>query len=479
MSAGPGEIAVLDIGKTNVKLSVADRAGTVLDARSHANPTRPGPPWRHHDLATLCPWVAECLAALCRRHPIGHLVPVGHGSGGVLVGDDPDAGGTGATLPMIDYEDPCPGEIDAAYRARAGTFEDRGSAVMMASTHAARQLLRMQLEAPGAFAGARHFLNVAQYWAWWLCGVAASELSAMGAQSQLWNVPRRRWAPIVAAESWAHLLPPFRPAWETLGTLRPALARRHDLPEGLSVHTGAHDSSAHFYRYLAAGLEGFTLVSTGTWIVAMSREARPERLDAARGMTINADVEGNPVGGALSMGGREFSEIAGAGWKGEAADSAALGRVVAKGTMALPSFGDSAGQFPGSAGRGKIIGPPPETQAERTALAVLYAALLTLACTEALGGGARLILDGAFLQEPLYAPLVAALRTEAPTEISPGSSGVAAGAALLAFHSGRTDPAPLALEPAPPAPPIPGLAAYAASWSEAARRHSNPGGHPH
>jgi sugar (pentulose or hexulose) kinase len=473
MSPGPGEIAVLDIGKTNVKLSAADRAGNVLESLSHPNDTRPGPPWRHHDLAALCPWVAESLADLCRRHPVHRLVPVGHGSGGVLVSEDPEAGGTGAALPMIDYEEPCPPWIDAAYRARAGSFEDRGSAVMMASTHAARQLLRMQTEAPGPFARARHFLSVAQYWAWWLSGVAASEFTAMGAQSHLWNVPRRRWAPIVAAEGWERLMPPFRPAWEALGPLRPALARRHGLSSSLSVHTGAHDSSAHFYRYLAAGLSGFTLASTGTWIVALSREARPDRLDETKGMTINADVEGNAVGGALTLGGREFSAIAGRGWKGERAEPAVLARLVARGTTALPSFGENEGQFPGTAGRGRIIGPPPETQAERTALAVLHAALLTVACSEALGGGARLILDGSFLHEPLYAPLVAALRPDAQTEVSAATGGVAAGAALLAFHADRTAPVPIALTPAPPLQ-IPGLPAYAARWRKAALRHASP-----
>ena len=465
---GPGEIAVLDVGKTNVKFCVTDRDGAVIETASTANAVRPGPPWRHHDLGALAPWVATTLADLCRRHPVRAVVPVGHGSGGVLTGPDPDAGVTGAALPMIDYEDAFPPALDAAYRAEAGSFEDRGSAVMMASTHAARQLFRMQAEAPGAVAGAAHYLNVAQYWAWWLSGVAASEHSAMGAQSQLWNVPRRRFAPIVARHGWERLIPPFRPAWETLGPVRAALRARFGLPEGLAVLTGAHDSSANFYRYRAAGLDGFTLVSTGTWIVAMSREAPVARLDEARGMTINADMEGAPVGGALSMGGREFSAVAGPDWTGARADPAALARIVERRTMALPSFGANEGQFPGSAGRGRIEGPPPATPEERTALAVLYAALLTVACAEALGGGDRLILDGSFLHDPLYAPLVAALRPGRPTRISHEPYGVAAGAALLAGHAGRTAPAPLDLETPQPQPPLPGLDLYAADWRASA-----------
>lgn len=465
--SGPGEIAVLDVGKTNVKLCVTDRDGAVVETASTANAVRPGPPWRHHDLGALAPWVATTLADLSRRHPLRAVVPVGHGSGGVLVLADPDAGGTGAALPMIDYEDSVPPGLDAAYRAEAGSFEDRGSAVMMGATHAARQLFLMEAAAPAAVAGAAHYLNVAQYWAWWLSGVPASEVSAMGAQSQLWNVPSRRFAPIVARHGWERLIPPFRPAWETLGPVRAALRARFGLPEGLAVLTGAHDSSANFHRYRAAGLSDFTLVSTGTWIVAMSREAPVARLDEARGMTINADMEGAPVGGALTMGGREFAAVAGPGWSGAQADAGALARLVAQGTMALPGFGANDGQFPGSAGRGRIAGPPPATAEERTALAVLYAALLTVACAEALGGGERLILDGTFLRDPLYAPLVAALRPGRPTQVSRETNGVAAGAALLASRAGRDGPAPLALDTPPPLPPLPGLARYAAAWAAA------------
>ncbi|MFZ5710048.1 MAG: hypothetical protein ACOY4T_10245 [Pseudomonadota bacterium] len=38
----------------------------------------------------------------------------------------------------------------------------------------------------------------------------------------------------------------------------------------MPVLAGGHDSSLNFHRYAATGLSDFTLVSTGTWIVAMS-----------------------------------------------------------------------------------------------------------------------------------------------------------------------------------------------------------------
>lgn len=465
--SGDGDIAVLDVGKTNVDLWVACGDGTLLESRSLRNDILEGPPWRHHDLTRTSIWLAETLSELCNQHPIRRLVPVGHGSGGVLTGPDPAAKDAGSALPMIDYEQPCPPDIDKEYRRKAGTFEDRGSPVMMASTHAARQLFWMERAEPVAFNDASTYLNIAQFWGWWLTGVAASEYSAMGAQSHLWNVPQRRWAPIVSEQGWQRLMPEFRAAWVPLGPVREDLVRRFRLPEDLIVLTGAHDSTANFFRYLASGQREFTLVSTGTWVVALSRDADVWKLDESLGTTINADMEGAPVGGALTMGGREFSAIVGEDWSGERADVDVLARVVARGTIAKPSFGDSEGQFPGSARLGRILGPMPENLAERTALAVLHAALLTVTCAEVLKGGTRLILDGTFLREPLYAPLVAALRSGHATEVSHETRGVVAGAVHIACRELSLAQPPLELERVIPIE-IPGLTDYARRWRMAA-----------
>lgn len=462
---GPGEIAVLDVGKTHVKIVVTDHAGQVVDSRQTENGVRPGPPWAHHDLAALAPWLAGTLAELCRLHPVTDVMPVGHGAGAVLVAADPDAAdGTGCALPMMDYEAPCPAEIDAIYRTEAGPFRERGSAIMMASTHSARQLLRMQTERPRAVAGAAGFLQIAQYWAWWLSGVMASEHTMLGAQSHLRDVPRGCWTDIVTRHGWDRLMPPFRSAWEVLGTVRAGLVRRCGLPPELRIHTGAHDSSAHFYRYRAAGLERFTLVSTGTWIVALSAEADVGTFAEDRGLSVNADIDGAPVGGALSMGGRAFAAIAGRGWRGQLADPAAVARLIERGTFALPSYSADAGQVPGSAGRGRIVGPAPQDQAERTALAVVHAALLTVTCAGALTPDQRLILDGTFLAEPLYARLVAGFAGGREVRTAPASGGVAAGAALLVDHADRTTPVPLDLVAAAEPPEGPDYAAYAEEW---------------
>jgi sugar (pentulose or hexulose) kinase len=459
---------VVDVGKSNVKVLVTEPGGHVLAARSVVNRVLPGPPWRHHDLKGLSEWVFGTLGEMARDHRFAAIVPSGHGSGTILTLADPDAGGDGAAVPMLDYEEACPAATDAVYRAAVGDFGDRGGRVMMASTHQARQMLRAEIETPEAFAGAAHALAVAPYWAWRLSGVAASEVSALGAQSQLWNAGAGRWAGIVGARNWGRLLPPVKPAWEDLGPVRPALARQYGIPAAARVHLGGHDSSLNFYRYLAAGIEDFTLVATGTWIVAMTDRQDIPAPDEMRGMVMNADVFGRPVAGALTMGGREYALIAGEGNTG-GITRGALMRVVAAGTVSVPTFGSDGGQFPGTEGRGRVDGAAPVGPEDRRALALLHAVMLTVACAEALGAPGRLVLDGTFLREAQFAPLVAALMPGVRVLAAPEIDGVAAGAALLAGHAARSAPVALPLAPVLPAE-IPGLAGWAALWRDRAER---------
>lgn len=450
-------VAVLDIGKTNVKLSAADADGSILETLSTPNAVYPPPPYRHHDVLALEDWAIGALAELGRRHAIGAIVPCGHGSAGVLV----DA--SGPAMPMIDYEDEPPAAVNALYRDVVGSYRERGTPIMGGASHIARQMLWLQTGWPRQFADAQYFLGLPQYWAWRLSGVAASEYTIFGAQSHVWTVPLRRFAPIVEARGWVAKLPPLAPAWATLGLLKPELVRRTGLPPATRVLCGIHDSSANFYRYQAAGLRDLTVVSTGTWVVALSDETPPEALEESRGMHCNADPAGNPLAGALFMGGREFSLVAGEQPEGAQVDAGVLASMIARGSAAVPSFGEEDSLVPGRAHRGYFAGPPPEGAPERRALALLSTVMQTDLLLETLGGSGMVVLDGSFVRDPLYPALLAALRPAQKILFNLHVYGTAAGAALLAGHDDRTEPAPLAVQ-APARIDIPGLSDYRARW---------------
>lgn len=457
-------VAVLDVGKTNVKLTAATRDGVLLETMSLVNGPLPGAPYLHIDTDRIEAWLLDALPDLARRHPIAAIVATGHGSAGALVDDE------GLIMPMIDYEAETPAAITAAYVEAARPLLPLGSPLMAGAAHLARQLLWLETEWPEAVVRARWYLGGPQFWAFCLSGSAVSELTYLAAQSHLWNLEEGGFSRIVVSRGWQRLIPPLKPAWQPVGRIRPDLASRLRISADIEILCGIHNSSANFYRYQQAGLTDLTVISTGTWIVGMSDGPAPAAGYAEGYVTRNLDVEGRQLSGILAMGGREFALIADE-TPDEPVAAATVAALIAARTMALPSFVDQDGVFPGSAMRGRIAGPPPATAAARRALALLYVALLTDVCLARLGADGTIIVDGSFARDPLYPALVGALRAESPILFNTDAYGTAAGAALLAGHAERTGAAMVALDPAPPIE-IPGLADYRKAWREAAETTS-------
>jgi len=184
-------------------------------------------------------------------------------------------------------------------------------------------------------------------------------------------------------------------------------------------------------------------------------------------MMANTDVYGQPVASIMAMAGREFAALAGGHQAVPAA--ADIADCVAAGTFALPSFAEADGAFPGSAGRGRIVGPSPRSPAGQVALATLYTALVGNRCLDLLGSAGQIVIDGGFTESPLFAGLVAALRPDQEVAVSTVREGTALGGAALWWHGAVGKQMPLDLRPVAPVS-VPGLAGYAAHWLDQADR---------
>ena len=189
-----------------------------------------------------------------------------------------------------------------------------------------------------------------------------------------------------------------------------------------------------------------------------------------RDTNTNTDVTGRIVACSRFFGGKEFEIVAG-GAPAEAATLDVAAALVARGTRALPSFTDSGGPVPGSGGKGRIEGPPPESAAERSSLAALYCALMVSEQLDAVSSANDIIVDGPFATNPVLLSLLAALRPRQRVLASGLRDGTTAGAACIALIDGGQLPRiGLALQPVAPAG-IAGLAAYHAGWKEKAHAH--------
>ena len=451
-----GCVAVFDIGKTNMKVVVFDAAGKVAAERCHPNASLlPDARWPYRRLGAECAWtfLIGALEELGARFPIEAISISAHGAAGVLVTDEGDA------LPAVDYEFDIDPDIAAEYDKVRPPFEETQSPNLPRGLNLGKQVFYLERRFPREFAGARAFLGYPQYWSWRLSGVAATEFTAMGSHTDLWRPNEGRPSSMVDKLGWRRLFPPLRKAWETLGPLKPEVAAATGLAPNVRVVCGAHDSNASLVPHLKSRREPFTVISTGTWVIIMAVGGKA-RLDPAADMLANVDVRGVPVPTARFMGGREFAILAGE--TPAAADEAVVAAMVASGVMALPAFTDQGGPF--GARKGRIEGPAPETPEARTALATLYAALVTAHVLKRLEAPGDLIVEGGFTRSPAFAAVLGGLMPGRWVMIAPAAAGAAAGAALLA-HWDEPHPPPR-LEPAEPWV-LPGLEAYRQRWERA------------
>jgi L-fuculokinase len=419
----PGCI-VLDIGKTNAKLTLIDATAKTLAEARMPNSVRRSGPYPHHDTEGLWSWMLGQLREMATLADIRAIVPVTHGATAALIDD------AGLVLPVLDYEHVPGSAVDAdRYDGLRPSFDESGSPRLPAGLNLGRQIEWLQASFPAEFAAATHLLMYPQYWAWRLCGVAASEVTSLGCHTDLWQPGPAAWSSLVESQGWRRLFPPRRDAWARLGKLRPELVEDTGLPADCEIVCGIHDSNASLLRHLLTLQQSgpCTVLSTGTWVIAAALGSATKPLVEAQDMLANCDVFGNAVPCMRFMGGREFAAIAGA--RPAPFERADVERLIAQGTLALPCFAETGGPFAGQVGR--VEGAAPQNDAQRAALATLYVVLMTDYCLSALGASGRVVVEGAFTVNPWFGPLLAGLAEGREVTVSDDSSGTTCGAWLL------------------------------------------------
>lgn len=441
-------------------MTLWSRAGEALDRQVRPNRQCHTDGVARLDVEGIGAWLVEALGRY-RDHPIETIVPVGHGAGVVALVD-----GEPAFAPL-DYEQPIPAEIMAAYRAGRDPFTVTGSPALPDGLNMGSQLFWLETLYPEAMAKAV-LLPWAQYWAWHLSGTAVSEVTSLACHTDLWSPDDGAFSPMARRLGWAERFAPLVRAGEVIGRLRPDLAEATGLPAQAEVLAGIHDSNAALLSargYAEILRKEATVLSTGTWFIAMrlpdgvvSTRTLPEHRDCL----INIDANGWRVPSARFMGGREIEivvesdvnriDIA----EDQPALLVAAIEAVASGAMLLPTLAPGCGPFPDGLGRWTA---EPESPLHRRAAAALYAALLADASLDLIGSKERLLIEGRFAGSEVFVRALASLRPGTRVYTASAENDVSFGALRLT-DSNLTPEGKLA----PVAPLDLDLAAYRARW---------------
>lgn len=450
-----GALAVFDLGKTNSKLFVFAPDGALLDER------RTKPVWTDFrgrsvlDDDRLFTWMNRELAEVVAAHGVTDLMFSTHGCAFALVG------GGELLHPILDYEQEVPASVAAVIDPLLPDFSETFTPWLPLGFSISRHIYWLETEEPDAFAATEAILCFPQYWVWRFTGRPLAEQSYVGAHNQLWAPLKHDFSSLVDRLGWREKFPEMMAAGAVAGETTVILADGGS--RTLAVHNGVHDSNSALAYYRMTGLTGFTIVSTGTWVIIINLDCLLDALEGERDMLSNVTVNGEPAPTLRFMGGREFDLISD-GWN-QPIGQAAVEHVMARGVFALPSWAVG-GPFPETEGR--IAGGEVQGE-ERAAAAALYIVMMTDLSLDLIRSDNLLVVDGGLAKIDLFTAMLAQLRPAQTVVRSTMSEGSATGAAALAFKALGLSPFKDETIPVA-ASRIEGLEAYRDRWRELAER---------
>ena len=458
-----GLVVVIDIGKTHSKASLWTRGGQELARTRHSNRQAEANGYLCLDIDGIEAWLRTSLSDFARMGTVSAIIPIAHGAACAVV-----RGRELVAAPM-DYETELPAEILDAYRVHRDAFSETGSPAMDRGLNLGAQLHALEARNPNLFAGDAVIVPWPQYWAWRLTGIAVSEVTSLGAHTDLWSPLGKAPSPMAVKRGWAQRLAPLCRAGDVVGTLLPEWSAATGLPAETQVHAGLHDSNA---ALLAARLHpeirdrDAAIVSTGTWFVTMrsSGDVQPAFETLGSGGVVNVDVNSSPVPTLIFMGGREVEILCGDGIRiddpqHEGAITAALRDCVSREAMILPTFVPGTGPFPKASGEWLN---QPRNPVEKAATVALYAGLLTDLALNRVGARDTVMIDGRFARSKAFVSALARLQTGRPLYVANQDADLAIGALSL-ISPALSVQSSLELVEAD----APDLSAYRGRWLEA------------
>ena len=416
-------IAVIDIGKTNAKLALVDRADlSEIAVVTRPNTVLPGPPWPHFDVDGHWSFVLNSLRDFHAAHGIDAISITTHGACAALLDQDGEL-----AAPILDYEYSGPDEVADEYDVIRPPFAETGSPRLAGGLNVGAQLCWQFRVDPQLKDRTHQIVTYPQYWGAKLTGVTATDVTSLGCHTDLWEPHKRAFSSLVDQMGIAEKLAPVRGPSDVLGLILPQIAEQTGLSPDTPVYCGIHDSNASLLPYILANKPPFSVISTGTWVIAMSIGGKPVQLDPDLDTLINVTALGTPAPSARFMGGRIHDIATGGSYPEPAPED--LETILTNQIMLVPASADEISapkwdQFVWDGAEPKI------GTGARGAVVALYLALVTAECLSNIGHDGAIIVEGPFAKNQLYLAMLA-VAAKSDVYRSSGTTGTSSGAALL------------------------------------------------
>ncbi len=302
-------LAVLDIGKTNKKITVFDTKLKLRDKVAHNFDTRIVDGVELEPLDDVREWMIEQLAKLSVQYEIQAIAISTHGAAVVTIDEDGQI-----ACPVVSYTHEVDESLHDRFFQAAGNrdeLQQRTATVEIRPLINPAKLLFFTRERwPDEWARVRTVLFLPQYFAYVLTGNVECDFTYVGCHSYLWDFGTWDWSDVTTQIGIEHALPGTPgPSWKSAGTVSPEISEQCALGPNVPVTVGIHDSNASLLPYLVSRTDSrFVLNSTGTWCVAMHPDTAVEfqAEEIGKSVFFNISAYGDPVKTSILAGGLEF-----------------------------------------------------------------------------------------------------------------------------------------------------------------------------
>ena len=288
---------VLDIGKTNVKLTFVDSSN---NKAIYSFRTKQENIIRHSikilNSNSIYEWALTKIVFVGRKYSLDKFVCTAHGTSIALIGEQNQE-----ILACTDYEYKFDKIFDH-YKRLAPNFNESFTPFLENGLNIGQQIYYLYKKNPKMIKNTKFILTYPQYIAWKLSGNFSSEISYLGCHTHLWDFKKNKLSSFVKKLRLENKFPPMRKAWEVIGQKKIANSN-------LQIVNGVHDSNASYLYFKNSNIKNFTLVTTGTWYIIFNQKTSLTNLNPNLDMLANIDVFGKPVPTIRFMGGREYDNL--------------------------------------------------------------------------------------------------------------------------------------------------------------------------
>ena len=290
---------VLDIGKTNVKLTFVN---SINNKTIKFYTTKQKNIYRHGikilNSNSIFEWALKKITYIGRKHNLDKFVCTAHGTSIALISyDDKEL------LACTDYEYKFD-KLFNNYKKIAPKFNESFSPFLENGLNIGQQIYYLYKRKQKLIKETKYILNYPQYIVWKLTSSFSSEISYVGCHTHLWDFKRNKLSSFVKKIKLEKKFPKIRKAWDTIG-------QRKIGESNLKIINGIHDSNASYLYFKNSDIKNFTLVSTGTWYIIFNQNTPLKNLKPSLDMLANIDVFGKPVPTMRFMGGRDYDHLMG------------------------------------------------------------------------------------------------------------------------------------------------------------------------